>query len=98
MAANVIRAWSSAGETFWKRSFQTSTGSVPWLSTEHFSSVAKLLDVRCVALEKDLTRTKAKALRAYGHLSQDGNVAKAESFSGIHSSHKTVLPRNRHAH
>lgn len=52
MAANVTRAWSTAVEAFWKKSFQTSTGYVLWLSSEHAISVATLLGVRCVALEK----------------------------------------------
>lgn len=52
MVANVSRAWSSAVEAFWKKSSQTSTGYVLWLSSEHFSSVTKLSGVRCAALEK----------------------------------------------
>lgn len=52
MLANVTRAWSSSGVVFWKRSFQTSTGGALWLSSEHVSSVAKLLDVRCLALHR----------------------------------------------
>lgn len=52
MVANVSRAWSSAAEAFWKKSFQTSTGYVLWPSSEQFSSVTKFLAVRCVALAK----------------------------------------------
>lgn len=95
MVANESRAWSSALKAFWKKSFQTSTGYVLWLSSEHFISVTKLLDVRCVALEKKQTRSKAKTQRAYGDLSQDGNVAKAKSLSGIHSYSKDKLTKEQ---
>lgn len=53
MVANDTRASSSTDETFWKKSFQTSTGYVVWPSSEHFISVAKLWAVRFVALEKN---------------------------------------------
>lgn len=60
MVAKVWRAWSSAVEAFWKRSFQTSTGYVLWLCSEHFISVTRLLDVRCVALGENVDRKKIK--------------------------------------
>lgn len=50
MGANDTRAWFSAVEAFRKKSFQTATGYVLWLSSEHFISVTKSLAVRCVAL------------------------------------------------
>lgn len=52
MVANVARALSRAGDAFWKKSFQTSTGYILWLSREQFSSVTKLLGLRCVALDQ----------------------------------------------
>ena len=53
MVANVIRAPSSAVfGSFWKKSFQTSTGNGLWLCSEQFINAATLLAVRCVALEK----------------------------------------------
>lgn len=82
MVANDTRAWFTAVEAFWKKSFQTSTGYICWRSTEHISSVTKLLAVRFVALGKKIGH-QIKILRAYGGLSQDGNVARAKLFSGI---------------
>lgn len=52
MVANIARASSRAGDAFWKKSFQTSTGYILWLSSEQFSSVTKLLGLRRVALDK----------------------------------------------
>lgn len=81
MVASVSRAWSSAGEAFWKKSFQTSTGYILWLCSEHFISVTKLLCVRLVALG-------IKTIKKHNVLA---NVAKAISFSGIYSLHKSSL-------
>ena len=62
MVANDARAWSSTVEAFWKKSFQTSTGYVFCLSSEQFISVTKLLDVRCIALEKIIQERKQHLL------------------------------------
>lgn len=58
--ANVTRAWSSAVEALWKKSFQTSTGYVLWLSSEQFISVTKLLGVRRGALERSRQEIKQR--------------------------------------
>lgn len=66
MLANDARAWSSAAEAFWKKSFQTSTGYAVWLSSEQFISVTKLLEVRCSAWEKVRQEGKRHFLRTCG--------------------------------
>ena len=95
--ANDARAWSSAIEAFWKKSFQTSTGYVVWLSSEQFISATTLLDVRCLALEKS---DKEESQHLSEHMEICLRMAmrqRAKCFSAIHRLHETALPRNRHA-
>lgn len=80
MLANDTRASSSTVEDFWNRSFQTSTGYVTRLSSEHFRSDAKLLGVRYVAWEKQHKKLRKGTLRAHGDLSQDGSLGKRLVF------------------
>lgn len=55
--ANDTSVSSSAEETFWKKSFQTSTGYVVWPSSEHFIRVPKLSGVRLAALKEKKAET-----------------------------------------
>lgn len=58
MVPNVSRASFRAGETFWKKSFHTSTGYVVWLSNEHFNSVARFSGASWSALGKEKKKKK----------------------------------------
>lgn len=58
MVVNFTRAWFSAGDAFWKKSFHTSTGYVLWLCTEQFNTLTKLLAVRFLALENNRQEVK----------------------------------------
>lgn len=97
MAENKSRAWSTAFVAFWNKSFQTSTGYVFPSSAEHFKSVAKLLGVRCVALEKHSHEIKQRLSvhsKIYLRITMQQGPNLPKGFAAIQ---KGILPRSMHA-